>query len=113
MLGLRVEQFGEDDFGLTMMPVLHGIFGKPLSLPDLFPPCSLVGGSGESGRVDKCFDQKNGVAVEPLPILTESLQGKPQDSRCKIGQVKVWEDQESGVVGNEVEPLPLENRETP
>ncbi|MBF0339363.1 MAG: hypothetical protein HQL95_00190 [Magnetococcales bacterium] len=74
MTSLRPDRFDEDDFGLPVVPVLGGVFGESLGLTKFLPSGSPVAGTFETRWIDKSFYQEQGMAVDLVPIITETLQ---------------------------------------
>lgn len=75
------------------------------ALADALPICSPVAGSGEAGSIDEGLHQTQLVTVFCHPILPQPSEACPQDKAGKMGNPNPWKDQETGIIGHQVQVL--------
>jgi len=74
-----------------------------LSGADVEPVGGTVAGAWESVGVDKGLEQDGSVGVSGGPVVGEAAGGEGEELGGEVGGVDPGEDEESGVVGDEVE----------
>jgi hypothetical protein len=58
--------------------------------------------------INKGFNQHNGMPMTGLPVSAQTLQIQGKRTEGQIGYVTIGKNQETNIIGNQVEPFKLQ-----
>ena len=103
-----MERAHEDPLGRLPLGAV-AVARAPIALgqPQLDPIGRAIHGARETPRVDKGLEQKERVAEALLPVAHHPAFGEREHPRADIGPVPVRQDQETTIVGNQLQAVIL------
>lgn len=93
----------------VMAPIARVRFAKASGLPHDLPVGRAVAGPGKTRAVDEGLRQHHRVAVHRLPVLRQPLEIQRQHPRGEVGDTHFGQDEKTGVIGDEMQPLILQH----
>lgn len=111
---LWVKRDEQEPFALAVIDIAAaGTAGKALGPADLRPVGGAVTGTRKARRFHKGLGQHDGMSIDGLPIGRESAQVQGKDAGGQIRERFPWQDQKTGVIGDEMQALAAQNPRPP
>ena len=88
-----------DGLSIAVQPIE---FAAALGVAQTQPICGLVAGAGESGLLDEGLQQHRSIGVSDMPVFGQATGGQSQDPRGEVLALDPRQDEEAGVVDDEV-----------
>ena len=82
------------------------VFAPAASITEVGPVGGLVAGAGKAVFLDEGFGENDGMAVALEPVLAKTLGGKRKEPGGEVSNPCPRQDEEAGVVDEEMEALP-------
>src|ERR1039457_1272776 len=104
-LALEVAHERIDPDALDRLSVaMQGVeLAAALGIADVLPVGSLVAGAGKARLLDEGFEQDRSIGVAVLPVVGQASAHQGKDARGEIFAVDPRQDQEAGIVHDEVQ----------
>src|ERR1035441_9013610 len=104
-LALEVAHERIDPDALDRLSVaMQGVeLAAALGIADVLPVGSLVAGAGKARLLDEGFEQDRSIGVAVLPVVGQASAHHGKDARGEIFAVDPRQDQEAGIVHDEVQ----------
>ena len=77
-----------------------------LGIPEILPVGGLVASAGEAQLLDEGFQQDRAIGVAGVPIIGQASADQSEDPRSEVFTANPWQDEEAGVVDDEVQVAP-------
>ena len=107
--GTPMQGVDEHLLGLAVGAVAPVVARKPARATQRLPVGGAVTSAGEPRGIDEGLGQQQRMAVNALPITREAAQIQPQHPRGQIGHLCIRQDQEAGIVDQQMQALVVQH----
>jgi hypothetical protein len=102
-LEVACKRIDPDAFDRLRVAMLDVELAATLRFADLLPVGCLVAGAGKARFFDEGFEQDRPIGIAGLPVIGQSLSCQGEDAGSEIFAVDPRQDQEAGVIDNEMQ----------
>lgn len=102
-LELGRERIDPDVFDRLIFAMQGIELAATLGVAEILPAGGFVASAGEARLLDKGFEQDGPLGVTCLPVLGQAFADQGQDARSQILAADPRQDEESGIVHDEVQ----------
>ena len=96
----RVDPDAFDGLGVAMQGVE---LAATLRIAEVLPVGGLVAGAGKARLLDEGFEQDRPIGIAGLPVIGQASADQGEDARGEVFAVDPRQDQEAGIIDDEVQ----------